>query len=71
MNRDDIWEWASGIFGAAVIGLVIAAFVTDFAGGDPEKIIGLVGLLIFAGFVPLLGAADDLGGWSINGGDDE
>lgn len=71
MRRDEFWIWAAGIAGAIISGLIISAFITDFAAGDIAKIYALIVALVCFGISPILWAADELGGWSINGGDEE
>lgn len=60
-KKDEIWAWLAGIAGAVVIGLVIVAFIVDFAEGDLGKIWALLVAAGCFGVTPLTWAAEQLG----------
>lgn len=50
--KDELLIWAAMIAGAVIEGLIIVAFITDFAAGDIPKIWALCVSFVCFGIVP-------------------
>jgi predicted membrane protein len=59
--KDEFWAWLLGISGAVVIGLIIAAFITGYAHGDPQRIFALLVVIGCFGVTPIAWALEMFG----------